>query len=615
MAAARIRAILPVALLWLAASCGGGGSGSGGGSGGSGGGGTTPPPNQNPCATAALEAEDNPAEPGTSAPRKRNPLDTSSRWRVLDSLWLHRQAELMRARTPLPSATADAPGIGRPAADVGEIAVVQDEGDVVLPANQYDLRNIGLKFTRNGSGGYDVARIDATFRQSLGTRQTLTDDDSVNVNVAFPFSFYGTAHTTAFVNSDGNITFEEEDKASTERNVARLLTGPPRVAPSLADLDPTIGSGRIYVNAASDQYTVTWCNVRAFDSTLTITMQLTLLPDGSIEFKYENVTIGNGVVGVSPGFTAVFSPVDLSAAPVGGGSGAVGERFAVLPEVDTVALTRKFYQSHPDSYDQLVVWTDQRYTQSGAFAYEQTIANEIRGIGVPVYDLSRDFGSGGRLRSMAFMDFVGKYPDDPATKFLGENNTVSVLGQEAGHRWLAFVDFRNHLGQRSDALLGRDQSHWSFFFDSDASVMEGNDIEDLGGGRFRTAAAVQRYSLLDQYMMGAIPPSQVGTFFYVESPTNISPIRDRDDAPQVGVMFSGTKREVLIQDIVAVHGDRSPTSAQTNKVHRQAFIYLVTAGRSQDAAQISKVDRIRQQWESFFQQATSGRMTADTRLR
>ena len=74
------------------------------------------------------------------------------------------------------------------------------------------------------------------------------------------------------MNSDGNITFEEADKSSTERNVARLLTGPPRVAPFLADLDPTTGNGRIFVNAASDQYTVTWCNVRGFDSPRTITV-------------------------------------------------------------------------------------------------------------------------------------------------------------------------------------------------------------------------------------------------------------------------------------------------------------------------------------------------------
>ena len=162
-------------------------------------------------------------------------------------------------------------------------------------------------------------------------------------------------------------------------------------------------------------------------------------------------------------------------------------------QLDLVGLTRKFYQSHADTYDQLVVWTDTAIIRD-AFAYETTVANEIRGIGIDVYDASRDFGSGGRLRSLAVMDWVGKYPDDPTQKFLGENNTLSVLGQEVGHRWLAFLEFRDRTGQRSQALLGRGVAHWSFFFDSDASVMEGNDIEDLGGGAFRTTAAVQRFS-------------------------------------------------------------------------------------------------------------------------
>ena len=97
--------------------------------------------------------------------------------------------------------------------DVGDIAVVQDEGDLILPPNTYDLRSLGLRFTRNSSGGYDVARIDGNFRATLGTRLTLTDDDSATSTVPFGFSFYGKGQTAAFVNSDGNITFEEADHA------------------------------------------------------------------------------------------------------------------------------------------------------------------------------------------------------------------------------------------------------------------------------------------------------------------------------------------------------------------------------------------------------------------
>jgi hypothetical protein len=570
---------------------------------------TNPPPTtQNPCATAADTAEAQPAPPPAEPTGdKRNVVDGNPRWRVLDALWLHRAQGRTRSG-PEPTFTPS-----RQLADAGDVAIVQDEGDLILPSNTFDLKSLGLRFSRNGSGGYDARKIDVTFRSTLGTRLTLSDDDSAQVNVPFSFAFYGKGETAAFVNSDGNVTFEQEDKASTDRNVARLLTGPPRVSPFLADLDPSTGSGRVFVNAASDQYTVTWCNVRGFDSTSTVTAQATLLPDGTIEMKYDAVALGDAVIGLSPGHTGNFTPVNLSdTGPTGGGGSAVGERFAAGPQLDTVALALKFYRSHPDSYDQLVLWTDTTVV-TDAFAYELTVANEVRGIGVDVYDATGDFGSAGRLRSLVVMDALTKYPDDPAQKFLGENNTLSLLGQESGHQWLAFLEFSDH-GQPSDQLLGRDLAHWSFFMNSDASVMEGNAIEALGGGSFRTTAAVQRYSLLDQYAMGLVPDTAVPTFFYVESPVNVTPSRTSVSAPQVGVTFNGTRRDVLIKDVTDVMGPRIPSAADSPKLHRQAFIYLVSAGRAADAGLIAKIDRIRRQWETFFFQATDSRMTLVTRL-
>ena len=87
----------------------------------------------------------------------------------------------------------------------------------------------------------------------------------------FTFNFYNAGHTAAFVNSDGNVTFEEEDRASVERNVARLLTGP-AACRRFSPIWIRPPHGRVYVNAAADQYTVTWCSVRGFDSAQTITV-------------------------------------------------------------------------------------------------------------------------------------------------------------------------------------------------------------------------------------------------------------------------------------------------------------------------------------------------------
>ena len=610
----------------MVAACGGGGGNNGGSSGGSGsgGGGTT---TTNPCTTALLADTGEVAAVGSvaggltpaAAKDKKTLVDGSPRGRLWEARALHEDALQKReaARTRSTVARMDAEqqnALTSPAPvaeDVGEIAVIQDTGDLILPLNAYDVRSMGLRFTRSGAS-YTLSKIDGNFRSNLGTRVTLTDDDSAQVNIPFSFPFYGAAQTAAFVNSDGNITFGEEDKSSSERNLARLLAGPPRVAPFFTDLDPTTGNGKIFVNAASDQYTVTWCSVRAFDSTRSVTAQATLLPDGSVEMKFSDaINIGDSIVGISPGHTTDVAIVDLSNG-TGSGSGAIAERFAQANDIDTFAVAKKFYQTHPDNYDQIILWTDQPLIRD-AFAYEITVANEIRGIGQDIYDLSRQLGSAGRLRSLLMMDWLGKYPDDPNAKFLGENSTLSVLGQEAGHRWLAYLSFRDRTGAKSDALLGRDLAHWSFFMDSDASVMEGNDIEDLGGGSFRTTDAVKRYSRLDQYAMGLVPPSFVPTFFYVESPTGSS--KAPESAPQIGVSFTGTRRDVLVDDVIAVMGPRVPAFSDAPKSHRQAFIYIVSNGRTADSGQVSKLDRIRVAWQTFFQNATENRMTLETRLR
>jgi hypothetical protein len=112
--------------------------------------------------------------------------------------------------------------------------------------------------------------------------------------------------------------------------------------------------------------------------------------------------------------------------------------------------------------------------------------------------------------------------------------------------------------------------------------------------------------------MGAIAPSQVPTFFYVENPVSN---KVKSDAPQIGVSFTGTRRDVVIEDVIAVNGPRVPSSGEASKVFRQAFIYVVSSGRNTDSGQVAKLDRIRTEWESFFTRATETRMTSNTRLR
>jgi len=499
----------------------------------------------------------------------------------------------------------------------GDIAILNDNGSLVVGSNNFDLGGVGLRFEPNAQGGYNVAQAAGTFRADLGSRLSLGDDATTEEALAFAFSFYGAARSSVFVNSDGNLSFTRGDDASTDRSLGRVLGGPPRAALFFADLDPTKGGG-IFLSSAASAFTVTWCSVPNFDNTGRVTAQATLLPGGGVEMRFDSATtLRDAVVAVSPGATSSFAALDLSAAsaPSAGGAGAVGERFASERSFDLVGAARVFYSEFSDSYDQLVFWTDTRVTDADTFAFESTVKNQVRGIGQSLVDLAGEYGSGGRLASVVLMDTLTKYPTDPNQRVNGENTSLSLVAHETGHRWGATLRFRNG-GGSDDAWLGRQLAHWSFFTDSDASVIEGNEIQDSGGS-FRTSAPSLRYSPFDLYAMGVLSESEVGATFYVESPVITEPTTggfDRESPPRSGVSMTGTRRDVTIGAVVSEMGARSPAAGSGPREHRQAWIYVTSAGRAADPAAISKLETFRRAFEDFFAQATGGRMTVETRL-
>ncbi|MEO6462214.1 MAG: hypothetical protein ABIP29_03990, partial [Candidatus Eisenbacteria bacterium] len=177
----------------------------------------------------------------------------------------------------------------------------------------------------------------------------------------------------------------------------------------------------------------------------------------------------------------------------------------VYVKIDPAALGRRFIELHNDEYDYINVFAASNMTNlslgAGAFAYELNVRNEVQGIGLSIYDFGSDFGSNGVLKSFLNMNRLSLYPANPDQSFLGTNSTLDVLGQEAGHRFSAFVGF-DDAGTLSTALLGRSNAHWSFFHNSLASDMEGNQIRDNQNGTFTTVAATTGFNYLDEYLFG-----------------------------------------------------------------------------------------------------------------
>jgi hypothetical protein len=217
-------------------------------------------------------------------------------------------------------------GISR---DVGQIAVIEDDGSIILLNNTFDLSNTLLRFTPAGSGAYTIGRQSGSLNPDFGTRIALADDAYQQIAFqGFQFPFFGSNYSSVFVNSDGNLTFAEGDDAITDRGITRFNSGPPRIGGFFADLNPEQSAGGIYYNRLSDRLLITWNRIREWGGSHEGSFQIALFPDGSFELTYGTVNISSGIVGWTGGRDAqTITIVDLSGAS-GTLSGPQAERFS-----------------------------------------------------------------------------------------------------------------------------------------------------------------------------------------------------------------------------------------------------------------------------------------------
>ncbi|HWB82905.1 MAG TPA: hypothetical protein VG675_02110 [Bryobacteraceae bacterium] len=551
----------------------------------------------------------------------------TSRETSKEVLFLHRQAVRRRA---LRSPRALAPAVPSLNRDMGDIAIIEDTDGVVERLNQFDLGNKTLTFTPAANAsqytysaatqGYDAAA--ATMGAPLAA---LDDDDTRAVSLPFAFPFFGATYNQVFVNSDGNLTFMTGDNASTDRSLGRFSAGPPRIAPLFDDLNPAQTAGGVRVVSEAARLVVSWVAVPEYQDAgngTPETFQVKLYPDGRIEFSYSAVSVSSAVVGIAPGnLVGTTSLVSYSSDASGSYQAGIAERFGNTLAVDTVTVAQKFYQTHDDSYDYLVIYNNMGIAaQAQAVAYESTVRNVNRsGYGDVPTDTGQQYGSASRLQAVLNMGDLTQYPVNPngivPARAAAGDTPLTVIGHEAGHLFLAYASIRDPNDPSARPMLGAQLSHWNFVFNSEASLLEGERIMDQGSAaspRFLTTDTVQDYAPLDQYLMGFRPPSQVPDTFLVTNPvpsyvTLLHPLR--------GFGFDGVRKDVAVQDIIQAEGRRTPDDTVAQRHFRFAFILVVAAGSQPSADDIAQIDTYRRQFETFYAQASSNNATAGTSLK
>ena len=107
---------------------------------------------------------------------------------------------------------------------------------------------------------------------------------------------------------------------------------------------------------------------------------------------------------------------------------------------------RRFYETHADQYDFLVVFTNFEFETGGATAFHLYGRNDVEGIGKPVGSVAPVvFGSPARLKGWIDMAALSRYRQRPLSLSPGDPGflrTLGVLAHEMGHQWLAEARYK-----------------------------------------------------------------------------------------------------------------------------------------------------------------------------
>jgi hypothetical protein len=196
-------------------------------------------------------------------------------------------------------------------------SVTTVNGNIVANAaitqNDIELRGSSQAFApvRGGTTNVgDIRVFSARWETNIGPCWSSSDDTFTPV--AFNFPFYGTARTTAFVGTNGYITFNSGDNTFSESLPA--FNNRPRIAAFFDDLFGR-SQGCAHINQSlPGRVVVTYNNVQHYSFGGSYTIQMILFSDGRIQFGYRGIarTDTGVIVGLTPGPSSPAQSVNFS---------------------------------------------------------------------------------------------------------------------------------------------------------------------------------------------------------------------------------------------------------------------------------------------------------------
>jgi hypothetical protein len=270
-------------------------------------------------------------------------------------------------------------------------------------------------------------------------------------------------------------------------------------------------------------------------------------------------------------------------------------------QVDTIAAAQRFYKSFNDDYDFLTFFTAFSTNQQPATRSHATISNNVKGINSAINDFSQDYGSKGRLKGINFMQSIDEYDIQDPLLF-------SPFLHETGHQWLVYIGYH---ADGNKLNVTQDRMHWSEETNTDWDPLGGVRYKDNRDGTFTrlshsSGEPWQYYCPQSLYLMGLLPPNEIPDLMVV-TPQDPVCFNNKETCP-------GTARYVSVKDIITVEGERLPSSADSQKDFRMAFILITKKGQKPTDEQIKKMNYIVENFPNIWAKATRNLSTMSTDL-
>lgn len=242
-----------------------------------------------------------------------------------------------------------------------------------------------------------------------------------------------------------------------------------------------------------------------------------------------------------------------------------GNQSGILPDIVTES-----YKVFDDVFDFIIFTINQSRHQVEEIAFlglYSPVKNDVQGIGIRQFDAKAMFGSRGSLQGVI-------------TLFLRDGIQTGPVLHEIMHRWA------NHIIE-----TGEPDSHWGFSSSGGGQLggFAESTLENLGNGLYKADADCSKdegfsagadlpftltgncgyltpYSEIELYLMGLLEAEQV-------PPLKVAQNAEWYDYFE-GIFSADGFDEYTIDDIIAMHGERIPPVADSQKEFRAVNIVL-----------------------------------------